>query len=89
MSPTDLMLILGQAEALLADGFEDALVGYVERAGGLLVALYDRGRCIDILAAEGQCDLSEAEEYFEFNVVSAYMGEGTPCFGTFTKSGSV
>lgn len=89
MSPTDLMEILTQAEALLADGFEDALVGYVERAGGMLVALYDRDRCIEILAAEGQCDLSEAEEYFEFNVVGAYMGEGTPCFGTFTKSGSV
>ena len=27
-------------------------------------------------------DEDEANEYFDFNVIGAWMGEGTPCFAT-------
>ena len=69
-------------EMLFADGFEDALIGYIERAGIPSVACYDKHKCIDILAADMPYD--EAHEYFYFNVVGAYMGENTPCFFTRT-----
>ena len=69
-------------EALLADGFDRALVGVAGRCGMAAVAVYDRDKCIEVLAGQGM-DWPEAEEYFCFNVEGAYLGEGTPLFATF------
>ena len=64
-------------DALLADGFDDAILGVAERCGQPTLVAYDRSRCIDILVAQGM-DREEAEEYFEFNVAGAWVGEQTP-----------
>jgi hypothetical protein len=42
------------------------------------MAVYDRQKCIEILMR----DMSEedAHEYFEFNVIGAFVGENTPAF---------
>jgi hypothetical protein len=66
---------------LIADGFDDALIGYVEMFGNYPVALYDRDKCISILMENSEMDEIEAIEFFEFNVI-AYMGEHTPAFAT-------
>ena len=66
---------------LLADGFDEAIVGYIERAGSSnTIACYDKNKCIEILAKDMTHE--EAVEYFYFNTVGAYMGEYTPCFIT-------
>lgn len=67
-------------DILLADGFDDALLGVVECKGRPTVALYERQRCIAILMERDDMTLEEAEEYFSFNVVDAYVGERTPAF---------
>ena len=67
-------------DMLFADGFEDALVGYIERAGMPSIACYDKFKCIEILSTDMPYD--DAFEYFYFNVVGAYVGENTPCFLT-------
>ena len=64
---------------LLADGFDDALIGYVTIANNSSV-LYNRTKVIEILMRE--MDQEEAEEYFEYNVQGAYMGDKTPAFAT-------
>lgn len=61
--------------------FNDALIGYVEGFGRNIVALYDRNKCIEILMGHGMTH-EEAEEYFCFNVIGAYVGENTPMFYT-------
>jgi hypothetical protein len=66
-------------EGLLADGFGEALLGYVRRVGKPPMAVYDRQRCIDLLIGKGLTH-EEAEEHFDFNVSGAWMGEGTPGF---------
>lgn len=66
-------------DALLADGFDDAILGVAERCGQPPLVAYDRTRCIDILVAQG-LDREDAEEFFEFNVVGAWAGEMTPVF---------
>ena len=68
-----------EEKILLADGFNEALIGTGERAGSLPVAVYDREKCIDILRKQ---DMSreEAEEYFDYNVIGAFVGEQTPIF---------
>jgi len=66
-------------DILLADGFNEALIGTGERAGSVPVAVYDRKKCIGILQKQGM-SIEEAEEYFDFNVSGAYVGEQTPIF---------
>ena len=65
--------------ALLADGFEDALVGYGYQFN-YPIAVYSRKGCINILMNDGIMDYEEATEYFDFNVAGAYVGESTPVF---------
>ena len=72
-----LMEILADEEALLADGFEDALIGYLR--GSNIVAVYDYNLCIHILM-EDNMTYEQAMEYMEYNVVNAYVGEKTPIF---------
>jgi hypothetical protein len=69
---------LGQ-DTLLADGFEDALLGY-GRHGPSLVAVYDWKRCVTILQTRDSMTLDEAEEFIEFNVVGSWLGPHTPVF---------
>lgn len=65
---------------LLADGFEGAFIGWFTRCGKPTVAVYDVAKCIKILMKRDKMTRDEAEEYFEFNVVGAWCGEGTPAF---------
>ena len=68
-------------EALLADGFEDAFVG-IARQFTRVLALYDYDKCLDILMKRDEMDQDTAEEYMEFNVLGAWVGENTPVFIT-------
>ena len=67
-------------DMLFADGFDDAIIGYIERAGTPSIACYDKYKCIEILAKD--MTYEDAMEYFYFNVLGAYVGENTPCFFT-------
>lgn len=71
-------------EILLADGFEDALVGYVE-IFNKTIALYDREKCITVLMERDKMAREEAEEFFDYNVTGGYHGEKTPGFATILK----
>lgn len=64
--------------ALFADGFDDAILGIAERADGMRVVAYDRQRCIEILMKD--MTREEAEEFFEFNTIGAWVGDMTPVF---------
>lgn len=66
---------------LLADGFEDAFLG-IGRCFNVTTAVYDYERCITILMERDGMERDEAEEFFEFNVVGAYVGPATPVFLT-------
>ena len=71
------MLALEENECLLADGFEDAVIGITE--GMNVVAVYDYESCVHILT-EQDMSYEEAVEYMDFNVTGAYVGEKTPVF---------
>jgi hypothetical protein len=66
-------------EALLWDGFDDALIGVVRRACKPPLALYSASKCVEVLSSGGM-DEDEAREYLDFNTFCAYMGDHTPCF---------
>lgn len=65
---------------LFADGFDDAILGVAERIGMEAVVAYSTPKIIEILARDMTED--EAVEYFEFNILGAYVGERTPIFVT-------
>lgn len=64
-------------ELLTLDGFDEAILGVVERCD-LLVVCYDRNKILEILMRD--MNLDEAMEYYEFNILGAYMGELTPVY---------
>ena len=77
--PQHLGLQPNDPDILLADGFEDALIGYGTRyMHG--VAVYSRSKCLEILMKRDGMTDEEALEFFEFNVSGAYVGENTPVF---------
>lgn len=61
-----------ESEFLLADGFDDAIIGVTIDD----VVVYSVTKCIEILMHDMSED--EALEYFEFNVAGGYVGEKTP-----------
>jgi hypothetical protein len=61
------------------DMFDEAILGVAEQCGMQAVVAYDRQVCIEVLMRMDM-DRDEAEEYFEFNVAGAHMGDGTPVF---------
>lgn len=74
--------------AILFDGYEEALIGYVERfsaSGHILVALYDRDACIRLLVDRDGMSWEEAEEFFSFNTEGCYAGPHTPAFATIMR----
>ena len=70
-------------DMLFADGFDDALIGIVERTGLPPIACYNKEKCIEILMKD--MSLEDADDYFYYNVVGSYVGENTPCFLTIIK----
>lgn len=68
------------ADVLLADGFDAAFLGVLERFGMEPISVYDRAKCIEILMTRDGMTDEEAEEYFSFNVTGAWVGERTPAF---------
>ncbi len=67
---------LEECEALLFDGYDEALIG-IGGAFNQRAAVYDRQKIIDKLVAEGLSH-HDAEEWLEVNMVGAYVGERTP-----------
>ena len=65
---------------LLAVGFDDAILGIAESYCNCTVVCYDYEKCCEILMEREGWDRMEAEEWMQYNVVSAHMGKGTPAF---------
>ena len=63
---------------LLADGFDNCLIGFTSNQGGNPVAVYDKWKMIKQLAKDMKSDDGEALEYFDYNIEGAYVGEFTP-----------
>ena len=83
---TELIENLGD-EAVLMDGFDDCIIGVLERFGMDSIVLYDKQKVIEKLMKESNapdelCDLAmeQALEYYEYNMLGSWIGERTPGF---------
>jgi len=67
-------------EAMLADGFDEAILGVCVQFGSEPVAAYDFNKCVEILMERDGMEREEAIDFINFNVVGAYVGLNTPVF---------
>ncbi len=64
---------------LKAEGFDNCIMGLARVANSYSIA-YDEDKVISTLCDRDGMSLDEAREYYEFNIASAFVGEGTPSF---------
>lgn len=69
-------------DALLCDGFDEAIIGVAERINLGPVVAYDVEKIINILMDRDGMTYEGAYEYYSFNIVGAWMGDYTPIFIT-------
>jgi len=65
---------------MVADGFDNAVIGVTSLPNGPNVLVYDKSQVINILVNRDGMTMDEAEEFFSFNIECAYVGETTPLF---------
>jgi hypothetical protein len=67
-------------EALLCDGFDEAIIGMAERINLSHVVAYDVDKMLEIMVERDGMTYEEAMEYFDYNILGAWMGEYTPVY---------
>jgi hypothetical protein len=65
-------------DVMTMDGYDDAIIGVVERIG-LEVVCYDLDKVIEILMKQGMNE-EDAWEWYQFNMVGSWVGDKTPVF---------
>ena len=78
---TETLNDLGAEDALIMDGFDDCILGILERFGiDQPIVVYDREKVIAKLMDNDGMTHEEALEFYYFNQVGAWVGEKTPAF---------
>tara|TARA_R100000908_G_scaffold16484_1_gene6250 strand:- start:266 stop:526 length:261 start_codon:yes stop_codon:yes gene_type:complete len=67
-------------EAMLADGFDDAIMGMCIQFGAEPIVAYDYEKCLSILMDRDEMGRADAIDFMEFNVIGSYVGLHTPVF---------
>ena len=73
--------ILSEGEALLMeprDQYDSCLIGVGYRFHDGPLAVYDMDKVLSVLGEE--MSEGDAQEWFEYNTLGAWMGNGTPIF---------
>jgi len=66
-------------QTMLATGFEEAIIG-LDTSGEVFRVVYDIDKVIEILMEDEETTEEDALEYFNYNMLGAYVGEGTPIY---------
>jgi len=67
-------------EALICDGFDDAIIGLASRINLGPVVAYSVEKIIEIMMDRDGMSYEEAYEFYSYNIVGSWVGEGTPVF---------
>jgi len=60
--------------------FDEAIIGVAQSANGLFAVAYSEPKIIELLIRYDKMDPDEAMEWYQFNIVDAYVGESSPVF---------
>jgi len=82
MNITEIMQIAAENGSMRVDlgadgcGYDLAIIGITQD----FKLIYCADKMVELLAAEEEISLSDAQEFLEYNTFSAYVGEMTPIF---------
>jgi hypothetical protein len=66
--------------AIKLDGLDESILGVVEEFGNGPRILYSKNKIIHILQERDGMTWSEAEEFYDYNILGLYAGEQNPIF---------
>ena len=66
--------------AIRLDGLDDAILGIVEEFGNGPRILYSKQKILTILCERDLMTMSEAEEFYDYNILGLYAGEQNAIF---------
>ena len=66
--------------AIKLDGLDDAILGIVEEFGNGPRILYSKNKILNILSERDGMTWSEAEEFYDYNILGLYASEQNPVF---------
>ena len=79
---------MDDCEILYCVGLDDAFVGLSMRFNDGPLATYDINKIIGILMERDGMDEDDAREFYEVNILGAWVGDRTPIFITLIEGGS-
>ena len=65
---------------MTADGFDEAVVGTITSYGRGESVLYSTEKILGIMMERDGMSADEALEFFHYNILGSYNGEGMPAF---------
>jgi hypothetical protein len=74
--------LFGDQEFTKMDGYDDCIAGVIERYGMEPILCYDKEKVLSKLQEDGM-SYEEAEEFWSYNQIGAWVGDNTPSFITF------
>lgn len=77
MNLEEAMEYVGETGGLRMDGHDDCIIGVAERCSKIPLLVYDREKIVEKLIKDGETE-EDANDYIEFNIAGAWVGEGTP-----------
>lgn len=80
MTRDDLAELYPDDALLFCDGFDECIVGVCHRFGQSPVVAYNLAQMLDVLEKRDGMTYEEAQEFFDFNIIGAWVGDYTPCF---------
>ena len=66
--------------AIILDGLDSAIIGVIEEFGRDNRILYSKNKILEILSQRNGISWSEAEEFYDYNILGLYAGEQNPVF---------
>ena len=79
MTKNELWESIESNELMTMDGYDDCILG-VGRVFQDYKIIYDTNKILHKMVEEQGMTTEEAIEFYEYNIVGAYMGEATPIF---------
>ena len=66
--------------AIILDGLDSAIIGITQEFGNGPRILYSKNKILEILQERDEMTHSEAEEFYDYNILGLYAGEQNPIF---------
>ena len=66
--------------AIILDGLDSAIIGITQEFGNGPRILYSKNKILEILQERDEMTHSEAEEFYDYNILGLYAGEQNPIY---------